>query len=75
MSGADDYASELALENRRKARAESKVIFQRYGLSRGPLYKFFMLLTISPVDFTISVLRSMRLRGVSAMELNAKGVR
>lgn len=69
MSGADEHATERALENRRRAHLESKVLDQRYGRSRGLCSRLARILSISPCDTLVSLGREIKWRGLSAASI------
>ena len=66
MSGADEHTTERALENRRRALLESKLLDQRYRRSHGLCNKLMRILTISPSDALVSLGRELKWRGCSA---------
>ena len=66
MSGADEHTTERALENRRRALLESKLLDQRYGRSHGLCNKLMRILTISPSDALVALGRELKWRGCSA---------
>ena len=69
MSGADEHATSLALENRRRAREESKTLLMRYGQRGGASYKLAQLLTLSIVDVLVALLRNLKWVGLHATEI------
>ena len=69
MSGADEYVSDIALNNRQKSKLESQTIIRRYGLHRGLFYKIVMAVTISPIDAIISSIRNKKWKGHSACSI------
>lgn len=66
MSGADEHTTKRALENRRRALLESKLLDQRYGRRHGLCNKLMRTLTISPSDALVSLGRELKWRGCSA---------
>lgn len=69
MSGADEHATERALENRRRAKKESEVLSQRYGWRGGFSYKLAHLLSLSPVDHVVAWWRNLNWCGRYATEI------
>lgn len=69
MSGADEHATERALENRRRAKKESEVLLQRYGRRGGLSYKLAHLLSLSLVDHVVAWWRNVNWRGRYATEV------
>ena len=69
MSGADNYNTTYALENRRKAIKESKILKERYGLHSGLSRKIACIISLSLVDYIISVFRNLKWRGCYAREI------
>lgn len=69
MSGADEHATERALENRRCAKKESEVLSQRYGRRGGISYKLAHLLSLSLADHIVAWRRNLHWRGRYATEI------
>ena len=69
MSGADEHATERALENRRRALLESKVLDQRYGRSQGIGSRLALILSASPCDAFVSFRRELKWHGLSATSI------
>ena len=69
MSGADEHTTMRALENRRRACAESEILSRRYG-SRGCLScRFVQIFSISLIDHLVSWWRNVNWRGRYATEI------
>ena len=69
MGGADHHATERALENRRKAAAETYILYDRYGLRSGLSYKLAQGLSLSLVDQLIVAWRNLTWKGKYATEI------
>lgn len=69
MSGADSHTTVRAIENRRKACLESKILEDRYGRRGGVAYKFAHLFSLSLIDHVISKWRNLKWRGKYATEI------
>lgn len=69
MSGADDYATERALENRRRAILESKTLDSRYSRHYGWGNRMRMLFSFSICDNLIALWRTLIWRGRSTVEI------
>ena len=69
MSGADSHTTARALENRRKAGLESKILSDRYGLRAGFSYRLAHLISLSLLDFVVAKWRNFRWRGKYATEI------
>ena len=69
MSGADEHTTERALENRRRAEEEGKVLDERYGRRKGFLYLLVQLLSMSLSDKLIATWRAFKWRGLNAWQI------
>ena len=69
MSGADSHTTARALENRRKASLESKMLSDRYGRRAGIAYRLAHLFSLSLIDHVVAKWRNLRWRGKYATEI------
>ena len=69
MSGADEHTTARALENRRRAAAETYVLYERYGRRGRIAGKFVKWFSLSPLDWFIAKYRDFKWRGKYATEI------
>lgn len=69
MSGADDYKTERALENRRRSREEAKILDARYNRHKGFVFLIAHILSFSVRDKFIAWWRDICWRGHDAREI------
>ena len=69
MSGADSHTTARALENRRKAGLESKILSDRYGRRAGVSYRLAHLFSLSLIDHVVAKWRNYKWRGKYATEI------
>lgn len=69
MSGADDYKTERALENRRRSREEAKILDARYNRHKGFIFVLAHILSFSFKDKVIAWWRDICWRGRDAREI------
>ena len=69
MSGADQYMTERALENRRRSQAESATLSLRYGARVGWWSRLIHVVTASPLDQFVAAWRNLCWRRRRANEI------
>lgn len=69
MSGADEHTTARALENRRRAIAESEILSERYGCRGGWKYKLAQWLSVSVIDNVIAHWRTFNWKSKYATEI------
>lgn len=69
MSGADEFVTERALANRRRAMLESQLLDQRYSRAHGICNRVAMILSFSLWDNIVALWRSLKWRGLVATEI------
>lgn len=69
MSGADHNATKRALENRMRAKKETKVLISRYGLRKGWGGGLARVVTISIIDSIVAIYRTIKWRGCYANKI------
>ena len=69
MSGADHSQTARALENRRKARLESSILSKRHGLKDGLRPKIAHILSLSILDNSIALYRTLKWQNRNATEI------